>query len=62
MIFAGDIGGAKTVLGVYSHEKGRDKPLVRETFTSANYVCLEDIVAEFRLKVDVDIEKATFGG
>ena len=62
MILAGDIGGIRTALGVYSHEKGRDKPLVRETFTSANYVCLEDVVAEFRLKADVEIEKATFGG
>lgn len=61
MILAGDIGGTKTALGVYSHEKGVEKPLARETFASANYACLEDIVAEFRLKFDFKIEKAAFG-
>ncbi len=61
MILAGDIGGTKTALGIYSHEKGIDEPLAQETFASANYTCLKDVVAEFRLKFDLEIEKATFG-
>ena len=61
MILAGDIGGTKTALGIYSPEKGIGTPLARETFASANYACLEDVVAEFRLKFDFDIDKATFG-
>ncbi len=61
MILAGDIGGTKTALGIYSSEKGMGTPLARETFASANYACLEDIVAEFRLKFDFEIEKAAFG-
>ncbi|TKB28402.1 glucokinase [Desulfopila sp. IMCC35006] len=61
MILAGDIGGTKTALGIYSPEKGIGTPLARETFASAKYACLEDIVAEFRLKFDFEIEKAAFG-
>lgn len=61
MILAGDIGGTKTALGVYSYEKGIGLPLAQETFASAKYACLEDVVAEFRLKFDFAIEKAAFG-
>ncbi len=61
MILAGDIGGTKTALGLFSHEKGIEAPLAQETFASANYDCLEDVVAEFRLKFDFKIEKAAFG-
>jgi glucokinase len=61
MIIAGDIGGTKTALGIYSPEKGIRTPLIIETFSSANYPCLEAIIAEFCLKFDFEIEKAAFG-
>jgi glucokinase len=61
MILAGDIGGTKTALGIYSPEKGIGAPLAQETFSSADYACLEAIVAEFCLKYDFEIEKAAFG-
>ena len=61
MILAGDIGGTKTALGIFSPEKGVRTPLAQETFLSTNYACLEAIIAEFCLKFDFEIEKAAFG-
>jgi len=61
MILAGDIGGTKTALGIYSHEKGMKSPLFLKTFPSANYTNLEAIVTEFCASFNFEIEKAAFG-
>ncbi|MBT8362691.1 MAG: glucokinase [Deltaproteobacteria bacterium] len=61
MILAGDIGGTKTALGIYSYEKGMRSPLFSKTFPSANYANLEAIVTEFCAPFKFEIEKAAFG-
>lgn len=61
MILAGDIGGTKTALGIYSYEKGMRFPLFLKTFPSANYANLEAIVSEFCAPFEFEIEKAAFG-
>lgn len=61
MILAGDIGGTKTALGIYSPEAGIESPLAQATFSSANYSGLEAIVTEFLSKLDFKVEKAIFG-
>ena len=61
MILAGDIGGTKTALGIYSPEAGIESPLTQATFSSANYAGLEAIVTEFLSKLDFKVEKAIFG-
>lgn len=61
MILAGDIGGTKTTLGIYSPDEGLGHPLAKETFPSANYAGLEAIVAEFSSKFDFECVKAIFG-
>lgn len=61
MILAGDIGGTKTALGIYSVKKGVETPLALETFPSAHYAGLEEIVISFTSKFDFEIEKAAFG-
>ena len=61
MILAGDIGGTKTALGIYSPETGIGSPLAQATFSSANYAGLEAIVTEFLSKLDFKVEKAIFG-
>ena len=61
MILAGDTGGTKTALGIYSHEAGVRSPLAQATFPSANYPGLEAIVTEFLSKLDFKVEKAVFG-
>ncbi len=61
MILAGDIGGTKTALGIYSPERGIGSPLAQASFVSANYAGLEAIVTEFLSTLDFKIEKAVFG-
>ena len=46
-LLAGDIGGTKTELALFSPEQGPRKPLARAEFPSGNYLTLEPIVREF---------------
>jgi len=61
MLLAGDIGGTKTNLGIYSADKGPREPLIEATFPSGQYPSLETLVGEFLAKVNVNIERASFG-
>ncbi len=47
MILAGDIGGTKTHLALFDWMTERGEPLRAQTFTSADYKSLEEIVEEF---------------
>lgn len=47
MILAGDIGGTKTNLALYDWTTERAEPIRLETFHSADYKSLEEILAEF---------------
>ncbi len=61
MLLAGDIGGTKTNLAIFSHEKGWREPLVEATFPSANYPSLEALVQEFLAQQHFSIDQASFG-
>jgi glucokinase len=47
MILAGDIGGTKTNLALYEWTTGRVEPVREDSFHSADYKALEEIVEEF---------------
>jgi glucokinase len=47
MILAGDIGGTKTVLALFSEESGMHDPLEVQTFVSGRYTSLDQIVRDF---------------
>lgn len=47
MILAGDIGGTKTNLALYDWKTERVEPAREQTFASADYKSLEDILEEF---------------
>ncbi len=47
MLLAGDIGGTKTEVAIFSPEGGPRKPLARKVFPSGEYPSLEAIVREF---------------
>jgi glucokinase len=47
MLLAGDIGGTKTELAIFSLESGPRKPLARKVFPSGEYPTLEAILREF---------------
>ena len=61
MILAGDIGGTKSVLGIYSSQAGVESPLAQGRFATARYAALEAMVREFLSPFDFAIEKAVFG-
>jgi glucokinase len=61
MLLAGDIGGTKTNLAVFSPEDGPRAPLAEATFPSARYLSLEALVREFLSQVDLKVEWASFG-
>jgi glucokinase len=47
MLIAGDIGGTKTLLGLYHPEKGPRQPIAKAEFRSGDFSNLEEIVHKF---------------
>lgn len=61
MLLAGDIGGTKTVLAVYSADRGPRNSLTEKTFPSKQYDSLEAIITDFLEKHPHEITHAAFG-
>lgn len=61
MLLAGDVGGTKTVLAVFSEEQGPHDPIVEARYPSSRYGRLEAIVREFLETHDYPIDRACFG-
>ena len=60
MLIAGDIGGTKTDLAIYSLDSGPGAPLAQTEVHSADYPSLQAIVAEFLAKVGMQVDLASF--
>jgi glucokinase len=60
VLIAGDIGGTKTQLGVFSSQAGPQSPLVQAKVHSADYTSLQVIVKEFLERVKKPIDRACF--
>src|SRR5262244_2334610 len=60
MLIAGDIGGTKTDLAIYSPESGPHAPLAQTTVHSADYPNLQAMVTEFLNKVNMSVDVASF--
>lgn len=60
-ILAGDIGGTKTNLSIFSSESGYRIPIAELSFPSSRYGSLEDIILEFKSRVQVPFSRACFG-
>lgn len=61
MLLAGDIGGTKTSLAIYSDQAGLRDPLAEATLPSANYPSLEALVQDFLKARDLPLDRASFG-
>src|SRR5258708_18150909 len=61
MLLAGDIGGTKTALGIFSEEKGPHTALAEGEVHSADYRSLEAISTEFLAKTGLHVDSACFG-
>ncbi len=58
---AGDIGGTKTILALYSKEKGPLQPLHEKNYESSSYSGLDAIIEDFLDETDSSAETACFG-
>ena len=61
MLLAGDVGGTKTALGVFSRQSGPREPLATATLPSAEYPSLEALVRDFLCSAQLRPERASFG-
>jgi glucokinase len=60
MLLAGDIGGTKTALAVYSPDNGPRAPFAEKIFPSHDYPSLEAIAREYLAEVDLPVTRACF--
>lgn len=60
MLLAGDIGGTKTELAVFSPEAGPRTPLAQARYPSARYPSLEALVREFLASTTLPVNWACF--
>jgi len=60
-VLAGDIGGTKTSLAIFSRESGLRNPLSEATYQSANYGAFSDMVREFLSRSDIPVCHACIG-
>ncbi|MEP6551589.1 MAG: glucokinase, partial [Gemmatimonadales bacterium] len=60
LLLAGDIGGTKTALAVFSAERRPRAPLLQAELSSGKYASLGVMVREFLAGADVRIERACF--
>lgn len=60
MLLAGDIGGTKTLLGLYKPETGARQPIAQAEFHSTNYPGLEELVREFLRQNNQTVADACF--
>jgi glucokinase len=60
MLIAGDIGGTKTDLAIYSDGAGPHAPLAQTQFHSADYPSLQAMVGEFLAQVKLPVDVGSF--
>ena len=61
MLLAGDIGGTKINLGVFSTDSGPRTPVASATFLSCEHPELDKLLNEFLNSISVKISRASFG-
>jgi glucokinase len=60
MLIAGDIGGTKTDLAIYSKESGPHAPLAEVEIHSSDYPSLQAMVSEFLANTKMSVDVASF--
>lgn len=62
MILAGDIGGTKTLLGLFEQAPGRPRMIEHRAFPTLDYASLTDMVRAFLVPFGIDrLDSASFG-
>jgi glucokinase len=60
-VLAGDIGGTKTILALFSSEKGPLQPLCEMSYASGSYPDLDTIIRDFYAQTETSAATACFG-
>lgn len=60
MLIAGDIGGTKTDLAIYSEESGPHAPVAQAQFHSADFPSLQAMVARYLAEVNMPVVAGSF--
>ena len=61
-LLAGDIGGTKTILALFSREKGPGEPLFEAGYRSSDFPGLDEIITEFQSQAgNISADVACFG-
>jgi glucokinase len=60
-ILAGDIGGTKTILAIFSSDHGAHEPIAEATFPSPDYASLESMAHAFLASTGMPVSRAVFG-
>ena len=61
LLLAGDIGGTKTIMALYSIASGPLKPVFEQSYASGSYADLDSIIEEFLHKAETSVTHACFG-
>ena len=61
LFLAGDVGGTKTILALYSSDLGPDRPLEEATFPSIDYAALEEVIQAFMAGKNASVARASIG-
>ena len=61
LLLAGDIGGTKTILALFSSEKGPLQPLFEVSYSSNAYSGLDTIIKDFFSQTNISATTACFG-
>lgn len=61
MLLAGDIGGTKTVLGLFDERGGPARAIAEQTYPSGRFASLEEIVARFLEGREEGVRRGSFG-
>jgi len=60
-LIAGDVGGTKINLALFSPEQGPLKPLVRKNYSSASYDSFDAVLSDFMQQAGAQADLAVFG-
>src|SRR6266487_619408 len=61
MLLAGDVGGTKTNLALFSSPSTLQAPVAEATLPSAKYASLEALVSDFLSQHPIHVDRASFG-
>ena len=61
LLLAGDIGGTKTIMALFSIDRGPLQPIIEKSYASGSYADFDAIIDDFLQQADTAVSHACFG-